>query len=276
MSLDEKVDQVHGFRDKTHYRIVPAPKRLGIPELLVTNGPAGVGPGGAGSQKKATSLTAPIALAASWDPQLAYQYGEVAAKETIDLGYNLLEAPDINIARVQQGGRVFESYGEDPRLVGRLAIANLHCIQSMRVIANVKHFAANNQETNRCTINEIIGERALHEIYLPAFEAAIKDGHFASIMCAYPGLMVCTADKNALAIFVAPLKDLVGVHTALARHASNRCARRKGGLHNTVLLLCRTIYAYALPNCRLGTCFDGIAHSDIVGPKPASGKTAVR
>lgn len=186
MSLDEKIEQLHGFRDKTHYRIVPGLKRLAIPELLVTNGPAGVGPGGAGSQKKATALPAPIALAASWDPHLAYQYGELAGQETIALGYNLLEAPDINIARVPQGGRVFESYGEDPLLAGQLAVANLQGIQSTRVLGNVKHFAANNQETHRGSINEVISERALQEIYLPAFEASVRQGHSASVMCAYP------------------------------------------------------------------------------------------
>lgn len=186
MTLDEKIEQLHGYRDKTHYRIVPGVKRLGIPELLVTNGPAGVGPGGAGSQKKATALPAPIALAASWDTKLAYEYGELAGKETLALGYNLLEAPDINIARVPQGGRVFEGYGEDPLLAGKLAAANLRGIQSTRVLGNVKHFVANNQETNRGTINELIGERALHEIYLPAFETAVQEGQSASIMCAYP------------------------------------------------------------------------------------------
>lgn len=186
MSLNEKIEQLHGFRDKTHFRIVPGLKRLGIPELLVTNGPAGVGPGGAGSQKKATALPAPIALAASWDTKLAYQYGKLAGEETIALGYNLLEAPDINIARVPQGGRVFESYGEDPLLASQIAVANLRGIQSTRVIGNVKHFAANNQETNRGSINEVIDERVLHEIYLAAFEASIREGHSASIMCAYP------------------------------------------------------------------------------------------
>ena len=112
--------------------------------------------------------------------------GKLAGKETIALGYNLLEAPDINIARVPQGGRVFESYGEDPLLASQIAVANLRGVQSTRVIGNVKHFAANNQETNRGSINEVIDERALHEIYLPAFEASIREGHSASIMCAYP------------------------------------------------------------------------------------------
>lgn len=194
MTLDEKIAQVHGIRDAAHYRFVPGLPRLGIPELHVTNGPAGVGPGGAGSQKPATALPAPIALAASWDPELARTYGRIAAEETRSLGNNLLESPDINIARVPQGGRVFESYGEDPFLVSRLAVANIQGIQGTGVIANVKHYLANNQETNRGTINEIIAERALREIYMPAFEASVKEAHVASVMCAYPrvnGLFNC-------------------------------------------------------------------------------------
>jgi beta-glucosidase len=186
MTLEEKIAQLHGIRDATHYRLVPALPRLGIPELDVANGPAGVGPSGAGSQKPATALPAPIALAASWDPELSRTYGRIAAEETRSLGSNLLESPDINIARVPQGGRVFESYGEDPFLVGRLAVANIEGIQGTGVIANVKHYLANNQETNRGTINEIISERSLREIYMPAFEASVKEAHVASLMCAYP------------------------------------------------------------------------------------------
>lgn len=186
MTLDEKIAQVHGIKDATHFRFVPGVPRLGIPELRVTNGPAGVGPGGAGSQQPATAWPAPIALAASWDTELARTYGRMAADEARSLGSNLLESPDINIARVPQGGRVFESYGEDPYLVSRLAVANIEGIQSTGMIANVKHYVANNQETDRGSINEIIGERPLHEIYMPAFEASVKEAHVASLMCAYP------------------------------------------------------------------------------------------
>lgn len=194
MTLDEKIAQVHGIKDATHFRFVPGVPQLGIPELRVTNGPAGVGPGGAGSQKPATAWPAPIALAASWDPELARAYGRLAAGETRSLGSNLLESPDINIARVPQGGRVFESYGEDPYLASCLAVANIEGIQSTGMIANVKHYVANNQETDRGSINEIIAERTLREIYMPAFEASVKEAHVASLMCAYPrvnGLYNC-------------------------------------------------------------------------------------
>lgn len=188
MTLDEKIAQLHGIHDASHYRYVPGLQRLGIPPFQVTNGPAGPGPGGAGPQKPATALPAPIALAATWDPQLAYTYGRIAGEETRSLGSSLLEAPDVNIMRVPQGGRVFENYSEDPYLTSQIAVATIQGIQSTGVMANVKHYVANNQETRRGSINEIIDERALHEIYMPAFEAAIKEAHVASLMCAYPRL----------------------------------------------------------------------------------------
>lgn len=194
MTLDEKIAQLHGIQDAAHYRFVPGLPQLGILPLQITNGPAGVGPGGAGPQKPATALPAPIALAASWDPQLSYTYGQIAGEEARSLSNNLLEAPDVNIARVPQGGRTFEGYGEDPYLDSRIAVGTIEGIQSTGVMANVKHYVANNQETNRGSINEIVAERPLHEIYMPAFEAAVKQAHVASLMCAYPrvnGLFNC-------------------------------------------------------------------------------------
>jgi beta-glucosidase len=186
MTLDEKIMELHGVHDATRYRMVPGAPRLGIPDLHMTNGPAGVGPGGASPQPPATAMPAPIALAATWDPELARTYGKIEAEETRSLGSLLFESPDINIARVPQGGRVFESFGEDPFLNGRIAVATIEGIQSTSIMANVKHYVANNQESARHSVNEEIGERALREIYLPAFEASIKEAHSASLMCAYP------------------------------------------------------------------------------------------
>jgi beta-glucosidase len=186
MTLDEKITELHGVHDATRYRMVPGLPRLGIPDLWMTNGPAGVGPGGASPQPPATAMPAPIALAATWDPELARTYGKIEAQETRSLGSLLFESPDINIARVPQGGRVFESFGEDPFLTGRIAVATIEGIQSTGIMANVKHYLANNQETDRHTVNEEIGERALREIYMPGFEASIKEAHSASLMCAYP------------------------------------------------------------------------------------------
>ena len=185
MTLDEKIEELHGIRDATHFRYVPPIKRLGIPALRVTNGPAGVGPDGTRPQQPATALPAPISLAASWDVKLAHLYGVIIGKESRDLADGLLEGPDVNIMRVPQNGRTFEAFGEDPYLVSQMAVNVIEGIQSQHVIANVKHYDANNQETNRFRINEIIGERTLHEIYLPAFKAAVQQAHVGSLMCAY-------------------------------------------------------------------------------------------
>ena len=186
MTLEEKVAQMHGYRDANEFRVVAGVLRLGIPALRVTNGPAGVGPGGSEPQPRATALPAPIALAATWDPQAAYLYGRLAGQETLALGSDLLEAPDINIVRIPQGGRTFESYSEDPWLTSRLTVANIRGIQEAGALGNVKHYLANNQETERGSINELISDRTLREIYMPAFEAAVKEAGVYSVMCAYP------------------------------------------------------------------------------------------
>jgi beta-glucosidase len=186
MTLDEKITELHGIQDDQHRRYVPGVPRLGIPPLRVANGPAGVGPADDPQQRPATALPAPISLASTFDTNAAKSDGGLLGSETQDLGHNLLEAPDINIARVPVSGRTFEGFGEDPYLAGQLAAANIQGIQRNGTIAEVKHFAANNQEQNRLTINELVDDRTLHEIYLPQFEAAVKDGHVGSVMCAYP------------------------------------------------------------------------------------------
>jgi beta-glucosidase len=183
LTLDEKVQETASMLDATHSRETPPIDRLCVPGLRLNNGSAGVSTGGP-VQYPATALPAPIGLAATWDPALAYRYGTVEGTETLNQGRNLLEGPDINIARVPVNGRTFEAYGEDPHLAGRIAVGDVRGIQAQGVIANVKHYAANNQETARSTINELIDERTLHEIYLPAFEAAVRQGRTGSVMCA--------------------------------------------------------------------------------------------
>ena len=203
MTLDEKIAELHGIRDDAQgiYRFVPPVPRLKIPALRVTNGPAGAGPGGTRAprpQAPATALPSPISLASSWDRALAKEYGVIEGAESKDLANGLLEAPDINITRVPQNGRTFEGFGEDPYLAGELSVANIEGIQSQGIIANVKHYVANNQETDRFVVNEDIDERTLREIYLPAFEASIRKGHSASLMCAYPkinGTFNCENDE---------------------------------------------------------------------------------
>lgn len=188
MTLDEKILEIHMMNTKEHPREVPAIGRLGIPAFKITNGPTGAGPGDSPHPQPATALPSALALAASWDPTLAEKFGEVAASEAADRGEAVIEAPGVNITRVPQNGRNFEYFGEDPWLSGRLGVAETHGFQSEGVIAEVKHYAANNQEADRKTINEVIDERTLREIYLPAFEAVVKEGKAGAVMCAYPSV----------------------------------------------------------------------------------------
>lgn len=198
MTLQEKITELHGIHDASHQRYVPPIPRLGIPGFVVANGPAGVGPGDEHHQLPATALPAPILLAATWDPELARAYGVVIGLEARDIGDDLLEGPDVNIARVPQNGRTFEAFGEDPYLSAQMAVPEIEGIQSQGEIANVKHYDANNQESDRFGINEIISQRTLREIYLPAFKASVEEGHVASVMSAYPkvnGEFCCQNDE---------------------------------------------------------------------------------
>src|SRR5262249_27847089 len=172
MTLDEKVAMTHAISDSTHSREVPGNDRLCIPPLLLNNGSAGVGSGGV-VQPQATALPAPLTAAASFDPSTARAYGTVEGRETRAVGRNDMEGPDINIARTPLNGRTFEAYGEDPYLAGQIAAGNVEGIQSQGVIATPKHYLANNQETDRTTIDERIDDRTIHEIYQPAFQTAV-------------------------------------------------------------------------------------------------------
>jgi beta-glucosidase len=188
MTLDEKILQIHMINTREHPREVAPIPRLGIPALKITNGPAGAGPGDTPTAQPATALPAALALAASWDRTLAETFGRIAGAESAARGERVLEAPGVNIVRVPQNGRNFEYFGEDPYLAEEMGVYEIRGIQNQKVIAETKHYAANNQEQDRKTINEIIDERSLREIYLPAFEAAVKQGDTGAIMCAYPSV----------------------------------------------------------------------------------------
>lgn len=194
MTLDEKISQLHLQPDAEHQRYVPPIPRLGVPGFRIANGPAGMGPADDKPQKPATALPATMALASTFDTGLARRYGRLIGSETRALAHNVSEAPDINIARVPRNGRTFEGMGEDPVLVGALAAADIRGIQENGTIAEVKHYAANNQETQRFSIDEHIDERTLNEIYLPHFEQSVTEGRAGSVMCAFPkinGVFMC-------------------------------------------------------------------------------------
>jgi beta-glucosidase len=174
MTLEEKISMLGG----TGFASKPVP-RLGIPSLNMTDGPVGVRWG------VSTAFPASIAMAATWDPPLIRRVGEAIGIEARAKGRNMLLGPCININRVPVGGRSFESFGEDPYLMSRMAVEYIRGVQSQHVIACVKHFAANNQEFERTTIDENVDERTLREMYLPAFKAAVQEGGALSVMSAY-------------------------------------------------------------------------------------------
>ena len=196
MTLDEKISQIHMMDVRDHPREVAGVPRLGVPPFKITNGPLGAGPGDTRPPLSATALPSALALAASWDPSLAGAFGKVAGVEVADHGDELIEGPGLNITRVARNGRNFEYFGEDPFLSGSLGVAEVRAIQRQGVMAEIKHFAANNQETNRKTVNEVIDERTLREIYLPAFEMAVKEADPAAVMAAYPSVNGAFCSEN--------------------------------------------------------------------------------
>lgn len=162
MTLEEKAAMVSG----TGFDSKPI-DRLGIPALRMTDGPVGVRSG------NATAFPVSVAMAATWNPDLIKQVGQALGQQAKAKGKNVLLGPCLNIHRVPHGGRNFESFGEDPYLTARMAVASIQGVQVERVIATAKHFAVNNQEFDRTSVDVHIDERALHEIYLPAFKAAV-------------------------------------------------------------------------------------------------------
>ena len=176
---------------------------LGIPTLRITNGPVGIGqndcvdvihaknPGNImpaytdPSSAKATALPSAMAVAASFDPEVAVTFANVIAAEANALALHVFEAPGMNLARLPVLGRNFEYYGEDPYLSGTMSVAEIRTVQDQGVIAMAKHFAANEQETNRMNLAQSIDEQVLHELYLLPFEMSVKDGRVAALMCSY-------------------------------------------------------------------------------------------
>jgi beta-glucosidase len=189
MTLEEKVNMLCGNGLFTSAGI----ERLGIGEIHYTDGPFGIreelGKKSWGSigltTDSATFFPTGSALAASWNPDLAWKYGETIGAEAKTRGKDILLGPAINITRTPLNGRTFEYMSEDPYLNSRLAVAYVKGVQSNGVASCVKHFAANNQETNRGAVDVTMDERTLQEIYLPAFKAAVNEGGAYAVMAAY-------------------------------------------------------------------------------------------
>jgi beta-glucosidase len=187
MTLDDKLAMVDGvgYASGTSGYVghIAASAALCIPALNLEDGPQGVADGVPG----VTQLPAPVSLASTWDPALDRAYGTVVGSEERGKGADVNLGPTVNIVRDPRWGRAFESYGEDPYLAGQTAVSFIGGVQSQGVLSQVKHFAVYNQETNRNTPADdaLVGQRAMHEIYLPQFQAAVTRGHAASVMCSY-------------------------------------------------------------------------------------------
>jgi beta-glucosidase len=193
LSFSQKVQQLHGARSAipelpvcgSSGRHVPGIPALQIPTFRITNGPVGLGGGDCSPQDPATALPVALALAAGFDPKLAHAYGDLMGREARMLGLHELESPGINMARLGQGGRNFEYFGEDPVLAGVMATSEVRAVQANGVIGMTKHYVLNDQEQNRGTVSVIVDDRTLHQLYLLPFEMAVKDGDVGSVMCSY-------------------------------------------------------------------------------------------
>jgi beta-glucosidase len=188
LTLEEKIAMLHANSLFSSAGV----KRLGIPDLMCADGPLGIReetlPGwkpAALTTDSATFFPNGSALAATWNPELAYRFGHDMGEEARARNKHIMLAPAFNITRTPLNGRTYEYYSEDPYLNARLAVPFVKGIQSQHVAACIKHFAVNNQEVDRGRVDVAIDERALREIYLPAFKAAVVEGNAWTIMSAY-------------------------------------------------------------------------------------------
>ena len=189
MTLDEKIAVIHAQSKFSS----PGVKRLGLPDFWTDDGPHGVRPDvlwdeweqAGQTNDSCVAFPALTCLAATWNPTLSRLYGKSLGEEALYRGKDMILGPGVNIYRTPLGGRNFEYLGEDPYLSSTMVVPYIQGLQSNGVAACVKHFALNNDEEYRHQVNVIVSDRALHEIYLPAFYAAVTQGHVWGVMGAY-------------------------------------------------------------------------------------------
>ncbi len=188
LTLEQKIALLGGAEGMS----IRSEPSIGLPSQRMSDGPMGVR-----SLGLSTAYAAGINLAASWDTDLAQRVGVMLGKDARARGVHFLLGPGVNMYRAPMNGRNFEYFGEDPYLAGQIAVGYIEGVQSEGVVATVKHYAANNSEYDRHRENSIIGERALREIYLPAFEAAVRQGHVGAVMDSYNLINGEHATQNA-------------------------------------------------------------------------------
>src|SRR5574344_1726717 len=189
MTLQEKIAVIHAQSKFSS----PGIKRLGFPDFWTDDGPHGVRPDvlwdeweqAGQSNDSCIAFPALTCLAATWNPTMALLYGKSLGEEALYRHKNMILGPGVNIYRTPLNGRNFEYMGEDPYLASRMVVPYIQGLQSQGVAACVKHYALNNQETERGSIDVEVSDRALNEIYVPAFKAAITEGHVWGVMGAY-------------------------------------------------------------------------------------------
>jgi beta-glucosidase len=251
LTLDEKISLLAGGDASVHTGSTNPVPRLDLPPTYVTDGPVGVRQG----SSAATALPAPMAAAAAFDEGLARLDGETIGDEAKDKGNDGVLAPTVNVMRTPLNGRSFEAYGEDPFLVSRTTVGWIEGAQSQGVFATVKHFAANNQEGydpsgqggsgnvplgggtvgTRYVENSIVDERTLREVYLPQFEAAVKEAHTGAVMCSYNRLnsQYACANRHLLTDILREdwgFKGLLMSDWFLATHKQDTASNLNNGL----------------------------------------------
>ncbi|WP_340681901.1 glycoside hydrolase family 3 C-terminal domain-containing protein [Amycolatopsis coloradensis] len=199
LSLEQKASLLSG-RDFWHTEAIEV---AGIPSILLSDGPHGLRRQdnaadnlGVHDSVSATCFPPSVAVGSSWDPEVAARVGAAIGREARAAGVSVVLGPGVNIKRSPLCGRNFEYYSEDPLLSGALAVAYVRAMQAEGAGASVKHFAANNQETDRMRVSVEVDERTLHEIYLPAFERVVTEAHPATVMCSYNRVNGVYASQN--------------------------------------------------------------------------------
>ena len=188
LTLAQKIGLLGGS-EGMYIRAVPA---IGLPRLRMSDGPVGVRTWG-----PSTAFTAGIGLAATWDPDLAERVGKALGEDAQARGVQFLLGPGVNIYRAPLNGRNFEYFGEDPYLSARITVGYIDGVQSQGVVATVKHFALNNQEYDRHGVSSDADEQTMREIYLPAFEAAVREAHVGAVMSSYNSINGVHATQNS-------------------------------------------------------------------------------
>ena len=199
MTLEEKTLMLSGYRN---FNIHPC-ERLGIPAFRMADGPLGIASWG--DYGRATAFPATLLLSATWDRDLAYMAGSVYSEEWRSRGLHFMLAPGVNMYRASKSARNFEYFGEDPYLTSSMAVPFIRGVQDGGVAATIKHFVANDQEFDRYRVSTEVGERALREIYLKPFEAAVREAGVKAVMTGYNPVNGVYCTENSFIIGI--LKD---------------------------------------------------------------------